>query len=250
MVPRLRSQTNPDGCVRGGAGPIEADLENGSFLGKIGGAMKLVFQKHTISSVRHVLFGMPDGLASQFSFFPPTQLLIPKCLDLIFCTGSCLRLTRNGNRGTLAAQRPAQAIELDFLSICNRIFYICHNCCVRQCNTADQGIGGHWHITGLLPPDGHRLCNDYQGLGYQGRRMMPRDSKLPECRRRGVVSWELIQGRWSEFKGRLKEQWGLLTTDFDLVLDGRRDQNLGVHLLRCARARMHTEEKIRDVYRR
>lgn len=61
------------------------------------------------------------------------------------------------------------------------------------------------------------------------------------------MSWEQIEGHWAEFKGRLKERWGLWTTDFDLVLDGRRDQSLGVRLQRYAQARKLAEDKFKDV---
>jgi uncharacterized protein YjbJ (UPF0337 family) len=36
-----------------------------------------------------------------------------------------------------------------------------------------------------------------------------------------------IQGRWKQFKGKLKEQWGKLTDDDLDVIAGRRDQLLG-----------------------
>jgi uncharacterized protein YjbJ (UPF0337 family) len=62
-----------------------------------------------------------------------------------------------------------------------------------------------------------------------------------------IVSWEQIQGHWSHFKGRIKEQWGLFTTDFDLVLDGRRDQTFAARLHRYVQARKNAEERFRDV---
>ena len=36
-----------------------------------------------------------------------------------------------------------------------------------------------------------------------------------------------IQGRWKQFKGKVKEQWGKLTDDDLLEIEGRRDQLVG-----------------------
>jgi uncharacterized protein YjbJ (UPF0337 family) len=39
--------------------------------------------------------------------------------------------------------------------------------------------------------------------------------------------WEMIKGRWSQTKGTVKEQWGKLTEDDLLEIEGRRDQLIG-----------------------
>jgi uncharacterized protein YjbJ (UPF0337 family) len=41
------------------------------------------------------------------------------------------------------------------------------------------------------------------------------------------MNQDRIQGRWKQFKGKLKEQWGKLTDDDLDVIAGRRDQLLG-----------------------
>jgi len=39
--------------------------------------------------------------------------------------------------------------------------------------------------------------------------------------------WEKIKGSWSQTKGAVKEQWGKLTDDDLLEIEGRRDQLVG-----------------------
>jgi uncharacterized protein YjbJ (UPF0337 family) len=39
--------------------------------------------------------------------------------------------------------------------------------------------------------------------------------------------WEKIKGSWSQTKGAIKEQWGKLTDDDLLEIEGRRDQLVG-----------------------
>lgn len=39
--------------------------------------------------------------------------------------------------------------------------------------------------------------------------------------------WEKFKGSWSQTKGTVKEQWGKLTDDDLLAIEGRRDQLVG-----------------------
>lgn len=39
--------------------------------------------------------------------------------------------------------------------------------------------------------------------------------------------WEKMKGGWSQTKGAVKEQWGKLTDDDLLEIEGRRDQLIG-----------------------
>ena len=41
------------------------------------------------------------------------------------------------------------------------------------------------------------------------------------------MNWDQIEGRWKEFKGKAKQQWGKLTDDDLDVIEGRRDELLG-----------------------
>lgn len=42
-----------------------------------------------------------------------------------------------------------------------------------------------------------------------------------------VMSWDVIEGNWTEYKGQVKAQWGKLTNDEIDVIDGKRDQLAG-----------------------
>lgn len=41
------------------------------------------------------------------------------------------------------------------------------------------------------------------------------------------MNWDRIEGSWTQFKGKVKEQWGELTDDQIDVINGRRDQLAG-----------------------
>ena len=51
----------------------------------------------------------------------------------------------------------------------------------------------------------------------------------PRRRRKPIPTtmWEKIKGSWSQTKGAVKEQWGKLTDDDLLEIEGRRDQLVG-----------------------
>ena len=38
------------------------------------------------------------------------------------------------------------------------------------------------------------------------------------------MDWDRIEGNWTTFKGRAKQQWGKLTDDDLKVVEGRREQ--------------------------
>jgi uncharacterized protein YjbJ (UPF0337 family) len=41
------------------------------------------------------------------------------------------------------------------------------------------------------------------------------------------MNWDIVEGNWKQFRGRLQEQWGELTDDDLDRIDGKRDQLLG-----------------------
>lgn len=41
------------------------------------------------------------------------------------------------------------------------------------------------------------------------------------------MNWDKIEGNWTQFKGKAKQQWGKLTDDDLNVIGGKRDQLLG-----------------------
>ena len=41
------------------------------------------------------------------------------------------------------------------------------------------------------------------------------------------MNWDTVAGNWKQVKGKVKEQWGKLTDDDLLEIEGRRDQLVG-----------------------
>ena len=60
------------------------------------------------------------------------------------------------------------------------------------------------------------------------------------------MNQDRIQGRWKEFKGKVRERWGRLTDDDLNVIAGRRDQLLGRIQQRHGLARDEAGRQARD----
>jgi uncharacterized protein YjbJ (UPF0337 family) len=41
------------------------------------------------------------------------------------------------------------------------------------------------------------------------------------------MNWDIVQGKWTQFTGQVKEKWGKLTDDDLDVIAGKKDQLLG-----------------------
>lgn len=41
------------------------------------------------------------------------------------------------------------------------------------------------------------------------------------------MNWDHIEGNWKQFRGHVKEQWGMLTDDHLDTIAGKRDQLVG-----------------------
>jgi uncharacterized protein YjbJ (UPF0337 family) len=60
------------------------------------------------------------------------------------------------------------------------------------------------------------------------------------------MNWDTVKGDWTRFKGKVKEAWGDLT-DQDLdVIEGKRDQLIGLIQKRYGIAREEAERQVRD----
>jgi len=60
------------------------------------------------------------------------------------------------------------------------------------------------------------------------------------------VNWDQIEGKWKEFKGKAKQNWGKLT-DGDLdVIEGSRDELIGKVQYRYGVAREEAEREVDD----
>ena len=56
---------------------------------------------------------------------------------------------------------------------------------------------------------------------------------------------DVLQGRWKEMKGKVKEQWGKLTDDDLDKIEGRSEQLMGLLQQRYGYAREKAEEEYR-----
>ncbi len=60
------------------------------------------------------------------------------------------------------------------------------------------------------------------------------------------MNWDQIEGKWTEFKGKAKRNWGKLT-DGDLdVIEGSRDELVGKIQYRYGVAREQAEKQVDD----
>lgn len=41
------------------------------------------------------------------------------------------------------------------------------------------------------------------------------------------MNWDMVEGNWGQFKGKVKSQWGKLTDDQLDVINGKREQLAG-----------------------
>lgn len=61
------------------------------------------------------------------------------------------------------------------------------------------------------------------------------------------MKWD---GRWDQTKGRIKEEWGILTDDDLKQIEGRRDRLVGILKERTGKALDVIEEQVRSFERR
>jgi uncharacterized protein YjbJ (UPF0337 family) len=60
------------------------------------------------------------------------------------------------------------------------------------------------------------------------------------------MNQDTIRGNWMQFRGKLKAQWGRLTDDDLDIIDGRRDQLVGVLQKREGIERKDAENLVSD----
>mgnify|MGYP001414952281 CR=1 FL=1 len=64
------------------------------------------------------------------------------------------------------------------------------------------------------------------------------------------MNWDQIEGKWTQFKGKAKEQWGELTNDDLDVVAGKRDQLAGKIQEKYGIAKEEAERQLDDWSRR
>lgn len=60
------------------------------------------------------------------------------------------------------------------------------------------------------------------------------------------MNWDTVKGDWTRFKGKIKEAWGDLTDQDLAVIEGKRDQLIGLIEKRYGIAREEAERQVRD----
>ena len=58
------------------------------------------------------------------------------------------------------------------------------------------------------------------------------------------MNWDQIAGSWKEMKGRAKEKWGELTNDDLDVIEGKRDQMVGLIQRKYGYAKEKAEHEV------
>ncbi|OCP16846.1 MULTISPECIES: CsbD family protein [unclassified Ensifer] len=58
------------------------------------------------------------------------------------------------------------------------------------------------------------------------------------------MNWDIIQGKWTEMKGKAQAEWGKLTDDDLDIIDGRRKELAGRVQARYGIARDEAERQI------
>ena len=58
------------------------------------------------------------------------------------------------------------------------------------------------------------------------------------------MNWDQVEGKWKEFKGQVREQWGKLTDDELETIAGKRDKLAGLLQQRYGLAKEEAEKQI------
>jgi uncharacterized protein YjbJ (UPF0337 family) len=63
------------------------------------------------------------------------------------------------------------------------------------------------------------------------------------------MNWDLVEGKWKQYSGKVKEKWGKLTDDDLEVIRGRRDQLIGRIQERYGMMRQDAERQMEEFAR-
>lgn len=63
------------------------------------------------------------------------------------------------------------------------------------------------------------------------------------------MNWDIIQGKWKQVKGSVKEKWGELTDDELDQVDGKKDQLAGKLQEKYGWTKDEAEKQIDDYFR-
>jgi len=60
------------------------------------------------------------------------------------------------------------------------------------------------------------------------------------------VNWDIVEGNWKQFKGKMREKWGKLTDDDWNTVAGKKDQLIGKLQERYGYSRDQAEKDYTD----
>jgi len=60
------------------------------------------------------------------------------------------------------------------------------------------------------------------------------------------MNWDTLQGQWKQIKGQVKEKWGKLTNDDLDVIDGKKDQMVGLLQKKYGYAKDQAERELEE----
>ena len=60
------------------------------------------------------------------------------------------------------------------------------------------------------------------------------------------MSWDILEGKWKQYSGKVKEKWGKLTDDDLESVRGKRDQLVGKVQERYGIAKQEAERQVDD----
>jgi len=63
------------------------------------------------------------------------------------------------------------------------------------------------------------------------------------------MNWDQVKGKWTQFKGQVKQKWGKLTDDDLNVIEGKRDQMCGKLQERYGYAKEQAEKEVDEFAR-
>jgi uncharacterized protein YjbJ (UPF0337 family) len=63
------------------------------------------------------------------------------------------------------------------------------------------------------------------------------------------MNWDHVAGNWTEFRGKVRERWGKLTDDDLDVIEGKREQLLGILQQRYGTAKDELEHEVKEFER-
>jgi uncharacterized protein YjbJ (UPF0337 family) len=68
----------------------------------------------------------------------------------------------------------------------------------------------------------------------------------PNRKQELAMNWDQIEGKWKQFKGQAREQWGKITDDEYESVAGKRDQMVGLVQQKYGHAKEDAEREVDD----